>query len=291
MPTVEVIIPTACEPARWSSLQRAISSIQTQVGVEAKIIVVVNGSRFDQQCFTLLKAMPGLTVTYQERGSAPLAQRYGRTLVSADYFGFLDDDDEYLPDALKNRVAPMLADQALDFVVSNGYRTIDGREGLAVTDPKAVKTAPLEALIYENWLASCAGLFRTATIGAECFEVDAHYFEWTVLAYRLASMRKMAFVDPPGFRINESAVSLSKSMSYRHAEVVVLSQILDMDLPRAVRKALRRKLGRAYHNLAENHYSEGKLTAAWRCHLTSMLLPGGWSYLLFSRKLVPILAN
>jgi Glycosyl transferase family 2 len=101
---IDVIIPTTCEATQWRSLQRGIQSVRRQDGVQARVIVVVNGTRFEPANYKQLREMKELSVLYREQGGLPGAQRFGRQQVTAPFFVFLDDDDEYLPNALWHRI-------------------------------------------------------------------------------------------------------------------------------------------------------------------------------------------
>jgi glycosyltransferase involved in cell wall biosynthesis len=284
--SVDVIIPTTCETHRWKSLKRAISSVLSQDNTDAEVIVVVNGVRYNPECYEEIVAMQNVTVAYQKEGSAPRAARLGRSLVTAPAFAFLDDDDEYLPDALKHRLEPLLEDESLDYVASNGYRRIGGRDDLILRDVENIRRDPLRALTVQNWLASCGGLYRSGSVSIEYFDEEATYFEWTLLAYKLASKLKMAFVDVPTYRIYDSPGSLSKSTAYQEAEVAVLGKIASLGLPSDVKREVQEKIGRRYHDLANYSLMQGDRAAAWRYHLTSLHYPRGWEYLLYSRKLL-----
>lgn len=286
---VSVIIPTTCERVRWHSLERAIAGVLAQEGVAARVIAVVNGKRFDPDCLAALRRKDGVTVLYRDTGSAPLAQAAGRDLVDTPFFAFLDDDDEYLPGALAARLAPLRADPALDFVVANGYRARNGRDELAIGDSSAIMADPLDALCHRNWMASCAGLFRTSTVTPAYFADPAPYMEWTYLAFRLTASLRMRWLDEPTYRINDSPVSLSKSEAYLRSELDILERVLALPLPSRARHAVRRKIGRACHVFAEKSRREGKRAQAWRFHLDSLTQPGGWRYLPYSRKLVQAL--
>lgn len=286
MPSVSVIIPTTCEAHRWPLLLRAIRSVQEHGKARVEVIAVVNGGRFDRGCYDELAALPGVRVLYREEGSAPLAQYAGRLAVATDFFAFLDDDDEYLPGAVDARVQALLDDPSLDFVATNGYRHSQGQDQLAVRDGDAVRRDPLSSLGAENWMASCAGLFRSATVDPGFFEKPAAYLEWTYLAYKLASTRRMRFLDLPTFRIYDSPGSLSKSAAYREAELGVIERVLALSLPAHVRRGVERKRGRILHDCAERHRESGQIGLAWRCHLRSLRAPGGGNYLLYSRKLL-----
>jgi glycosyltransferase involved in cell wall biosynthesis len=284
-PNVDVIIPTTCEKKRWPSLMRAIQSIQGQSCADVSVIIVVNGQHFDPIEYEKLTKMAGLIVVYQHQGSLPMAIQYGRSLVTSSFFAFLDDDDEYLPEALFHRLQPLLSDDAVDYVVSNGFRSVHSQDQLAVLNIDSVHNNPLLALINENWLASCGGLFRSSSVPIEYFDGKTAYLEWTYLAYKLASTLTMKFVNVPTFRVYDSDVSLSKSSGYQEAALLVLPEILRLDLPEKIRTSVRAKMGRACHNIADYHHGHGNIAKAWRYHLISLCHRGGWRYILYSRKL------
>jgi hypothetical protein len=285
MNAVSVIIPTTCELTRWQSLLRAIDSARQQDGVQVKIVVVVNGNRFDPKCHEALKAMPGLEVLYRSEGSAPLAQEAGRLAVATPFFSFLDDDDEYLPHTLRLRMQPLLNDPGIDFTVANGYRCVKGEDRIVVKAPAPIGEHPLLALGKQNWMVSCAGLFRSATVTPDFFCNPAPYVEWTYLAYRLGVVRRMHFVDVAAYRIHESALSLSNSDAYRNAEPEVLQRILALSLAPEIAHTVRKKLGCAHHDCARRHLERGRMGLAWSHHLKSLAYPGGASWLLYSCKL------
>lgn len=287
MSRVSVIIATTCEARRWDSLCRAIESVQAPNGSEVAVVVVVNGQRFDPDCLAELRNRQDLRVEYLEEGSLPAALRHGRSVVGTPFFAFLDDDDEYLEGAIRSRLQPMLDDPGVDFVVTNGYHRVGGQDASAVTDVAAVLANPLRALLRENWLASCGGLFRSERISAEYFDGRTKYYEWTLLAYKLAASRRMVFVDAATYRINDSPGSLSKSVAFREAEIAVLRQIMDLGLPPDVIRGLRAKMGRAYHGLSNYHRQEGHPRLAWRYHLASLGFPEGYRFLAYSRRLLP----
>ncbi len=287
MVCADVVIPTTCEATRWESLQRAIKSALYQTGVQVRVIVVVNGTRFDPPSYKQLREMKGPEVLYRETGGVSGAQRLGRMQVTSPYFAFLDDDDEYLPGGLAARLQPLLENDAIDFVASNGYDHCAGYDSIRIEDAAAVQKDPLRALLSENWLASCGGLFRSARISSDYFDGETNYFEWTWLAYRLTTERSMRFVDVPTFRVHDSPGSVSKSVDYRLAEIVILEKIAALSLPEDVGARLRIKRGKALHGLADYFRLRGMATLAWRYHLASLFNANGWSYLAYSRKLLP----
>lgn len=287
-PRVDVIIPTTCTSQRWESLQRAIASVLSQRNASVRVTVVVNGDRFDAGRLAELRQRADLTVHYQRTGSLPLALQTGRTLVQSPFFAFLDDDDEYLEGAVALRLRPLLDDPSLDFAVTAGLKNQGGTDRVALgrLDAAKINAHPLRSLAVENWLASCGGLFRSSTIGVEYFDGTTRFYEWTLLAYKLALERRMVFIDRPTWRVHDSADSLSKSIEYRLAEVQVLREILALGLPSDVHDDLRRRIGAAHHDLSEYALSCGRRVDAWKHHLMSLRHPGGLRYLSYSRHLV-----
>jgi Glycosyl transferase family 2 len=288
---VTVIIPTACEASRGATLLRAIASAlgPAQPRVAVRVLVVVNGRRFDGPFFEALQRRDDLTVVYEERGSATRAQHIGRSLVETPFFSFLDDDDEYLPDTMHLRIQPMLDDQQLACTAAQGHRQVDGvdRPFLGRTDE--LRRDPLRALTHYNWLATAGGMYRTSLVPLAMFSAEPGYMEWTVLAYRIAAAQRVAFVESPCFRIYDTPGSLSKSEAYRVGEIDALETILRLDLPADVRRAVGRHLGTAHHCMACIHAERRERARAWLHHLASLRVPGGARFVVFSRRLLPLL--
>ena len=119
---VTAIIPTLCEAVRRERLLRAIDSLLDQGYVSVKLIIVVNGDRYDSSLFVELQKMTELRLHALSEPNVAAARRAGRELVDTEFFCFLDEDDVYLPGALRKRLAPLLEDPVLDAVVKSEYR-------------------------------------------------------------------------------------------------------------------------------------------------------------------------
>lgn len=282
-----IIIPTTCERARWAGLERAITSLLSQQQCAVKVLVLVNGSRFAPDLLDALKARADIGVHYEQTGSLPWALHVGRRLVTTPFFGFLDDDDEYLPGAVHRRLAPMLADSSVAFVASNGFRQrVDGSDEAMLSRVGELARDPLAAMLQQNWLASCGGLYRSAEVSADDFDPTVKYYEWTYLAYRLASTRRVAFVAEPTFRIYSSPDSLSKSSAYVAARVDVIQKLLLLRLAPEIRRGLSSQLASAHHDVAELAWKMGFKSQSWRSHVRSLGCRHGWRYLSFTRHLL-----
>jgi glycosyltransferase involved in cell wall biosynthesis len=287
LPAISVIIPTAAWTARGAALRRAIASVLDQEGVDLEVIVVVNGADHDRDLLAELRADPRLRVEFRAEASLPAAHRHGRRLVSKPYFSFIDDDDEFLPGALRTRAAAMMEDDSIDVVATNGVWGGDADGSSYIRDAAGVEEDALGALLHGNWLGSCGALFRSATVTEEFFDGHTRHYEWTMIAFRIAlAGLRVRFLDVPTYRVNASENSLSRSDAYFLAEPGFLASLLDYPLHPRHRGQIRRKRLAALHLLAEHCSARGDLGMAWRFHLRSMRGRHGLKYAVFTRRLV-----
>jgi len=278
------------EESRADLLWRAIENALAQDGVESEVVIVVNGKRFDPELFAQLKSDKRLIVSYLEEGNVSLARYHGVKQSAGTYFGFLDDDDEYLPNALSVRVAEMQRNPNADVVVTNGYIHYDVDEPL-VDDAftKTIQDDSLLSFLEKNWFASPASLFRTKSVPADIFEIRLKYFEWSYLFFKLYLLnKKITFTRSLTYRIyKDNPLSVSKSLDYALAYPEFLLDLYALPLPERVRKRIRRKYQTALNVISNLHLREGDIKAAFRYHV-KCLMNGGWRFLPYTRK---ILAN
>lgn len=288
---ISVIVPTMCEARRAAELRRAVASVLQQ-DVAVELLVVVNGARVDERLLSELSAEPRLRVMQLPEGNVSLARLAGLRQSRGDYFCFLDDDDEFLPMGLAQRLQAF--DGEVDVVVSNGYLCLPGAERVMVppAEAAAIPSDPMGAFLRENWFASPAAMFRRAGVDAGIFDLQHPFFEWTLVFFRLYSAgARFHFLDALTYRFHtETQVSASKSSAYAQACPEVLhelwsSKALMKRLEPRHRRHLRVKLAAAYNGLALAEMKAGRMGAAWHAHLQS-LIHGGFSYLAFTRKLV-----
>lgn len=274
---VDAIVCTTCEASRADSLWRAVYSLLTQEGAAVRVLVVANGPRVEPSLAEALAARPGVRVIRQEEGSLPLAIETGRRAVTAPFFAFLDDDDIYLPGALRLRLERMAADDAPDVVATDGFSVRpDGSRRRMIGAMDRFQAAPLASLAAANWLSSCGGLYRTETVGETPFTAVPRYFEWTGIAFRLAHAgQRIGFVDAPTFAVTETPGSLSRSLAYHTAAPDFVRGLLRHDMPPPARRAFRRKLIHLEHVAAELHLRGGDRRAALSHHLLSLASPYG----------------
>ncbi len=292
MQSVTVIFPTLARRDRAPYLRRAITSVLEQDGVHAVPLVVINGDEHDPDLVRELNMDSRLRVASIRDRGIPEALAAGRALVETPWFSRLDDDDLMLPGALALRVASLEARPELDAVVTNGYRRDATGDTLNVSDPAMVQRDPLGALLAGNWLLPGSWLCRTERVGPEVFRDAPHSLECTYLAVRLASSRRMMFLEQPTVIWHTAiAGSESKSLEWHLGEADALVRILELELPEAFRDGIRRKIAEACHSAASRLLALGNPSQAWRWHVRSLQERGGWRYLLYSRHLLAALVR
>lgn len=284
---ITIIIPTLARTARANELRRAVASITGQAGVACKASIIVNGDVYDPALLAELRAMPGVEIHHAPSRGVSAARHYGRKLVDTDYFGFIDDDDEFLPGAMALRLQYLSARPEIDVLVTNGYHVDGERRGLAIEQFDHYLGDPARALLLENWMHNCAGLFRTVTVPAEIFAGLPDHLELTCLALRLSRACRILRVNVPTYIIHEGAADqVSHSMTYIREVPRVLTLILQEAQRPDIRALLRERLRDTLHGAADAELAMGNRWAACRYHLRSLLHPGGWRYLPFTRHLV-----
>jgi glycosyltransferase involved in cell wall biosynthesis len=287
-PAVTVVIASTCEARRADAIRRAVHSVKTQEGVDVNLVFVVNGKRYDQTLADTLQEDPQIAVHYLDEPSYPAAVSHGRTLVTTEYFSFLDDDDEFLPGALLMRVTPMLADSSVDFVATNGYLCCDGVETIAYGPSTTIEQEPLAELLRANWMTPCGNMFRSSTVTRDYFEGATRYFEWTIIAFRLAMKLKLRFIDSPTYRKHDTPDSLFKSAGTAEGSVEAIETMMALHTSPSLRDRMIEIRTLALHAASDSNRRLGNYRRAWSFHLRSLRSRYGWRHLLYTRKLLPL---
>jgi glycosyltransferase involved in cell wall biosynthesis len=271
VPQVTIIVPTLCQRERWPLLQRAIGSLTGQRSVPCRILVVVDGKECDQNLVSELAGVPGVEVLRVESADFSNAFRRARHAINTEFFGFLNDVDEYLPGALETRLAPMQADPSLDAVITNGYIRRGPEEQLWQQDTEAVRLDPLRSLLSGNWLAPCGVLLRSRSAEPDFFGEWTLRDEWTLFAFRMiVGGFSVRFLPDATFRMRESPGSLYISGASAEAPAMLVHRMLSFSLPEDIRDRLYGKLGDELHRAAAEYLQMGDAAAAWRCHIGSL---------------------
>jgi glycosyltransferase involved in cell wall biosynthesis len=287
IPLVSVIIPTMATLQRKALLMRAIESIRASSGKPLCIIVVVNGDRYDVGVCDWLKSQRDVRYEYVASPSAPGAVLRGRELVQTEFFSTLDDDDEYLAGMTDRKVSILTADHQMDLLVANAYQCSGDVDTLLYDQLGDVSSRPLECLMQFNWLHNGNALFRSVSVTTAYFKDYHAYGEWTWLAFRLAmDGKKVAVLDIPSFRYNDTSESLSKSSAYAQSYMSLFRRMLDRMPPRHIKRMIHRNMGAACHDASVASLRDGRKLDAWRYHWQSLVEIEGLKYLGYTRHLV-----
>jgi len=292
--SVSVIIPTICSKTRAVSLTRAIDSVFLSVNLDIQVIVVVNGEKYDLEAIKALEGDSRLTVIMLTEGNVSLARYEGLIKSTGEFFCFLDDDDELLPNGLTLRANFLKNNNAVDVVVTNGFVSNAGEDIPLVLSDKAeqINANKERAFLEQNWFASCAPLFRASSINPEIFKIDLKYFEWTYIFFLLISHNiNIYYISALGYKkYEDNQGSVSKSSEYFLAYPDFLLKLYDLDLSLNVKKNVRKKYLTALNALANHELSFGLLRRAWGTHF-ECITHGGWRFLPFTRHLVVALVR
>jgi glycosyltransferase involved in cell wall biosynthesis len=287
-PVCTIIICTLAVSERADSLGRAVASVLGHNDTPTSVLVVVNGDRYDEKLVAELKRRDDVDVLQIAARSLSDAIVAGRRAVKSPYFGFLDDDDEYLPQAVDLRLAELERYPEAGVLVTNGYRCRENSRETVMNHLSLVTEDPLTAIFREPWLASCSALYRTAVAREDLFEKVARYAEWTWLGFVLAKAGiEVRTLDRPTFCIYETPISESKSDEYLDAQISIFNRMMSLAPTRNIRQILKKRIRDTWHHRADVALERGQMASAWRCHLSSLFALGGWRYVLFTRYLIP----
>jgi glycosyltransferase involved in cell wall biosynthesis len=285
---VSVIIATTATAQRAAFLSRALLSLLNEQADTVVPIVVVNGPHCAPEVVQSLRRRPDIRCIYLDEGGLPGARIAGRNAVDTEFFGLLDDDDEYLPTAVETRLRPLIIDNSFDVVVTNGYRHQNDRDVIAFREFATFEVDPLGRLMDHSWLTSAGGLFRTQSVQLEYFDVPA-YMEMTYMAMKLALNRKLIFLDIPTYRLHGNTPdSLSASEHYVRREPEGIRKMLALNPPARIKRCLRQKHTASLHDISDFERRRGNYLAAWRYHVKSLLSPYGIRHLPYTRHLMSL---
>jgi glycosyltransferase involved in cell wall biosynthesis len=284
---VTVVIPTQARSARAHLLRRAIASVHAQEGVEVCVLAVVNGPSPEPRVLQWLDSQPRCRVLRRKEPGLAGALQAGVQAASTTFVGTLDDDDLLLPGGLALRVDALHAHPEWDAVVTNGLRRSEEGDTIHVEDMAAVARDPLGAVARSNWLLPGAWTGRTERIAGDLLTGMPSNAECTYTALRLGLYFNTGFLAEPTVVWHTTTEgSMSKERSHVLRLPAASERILELPLPPDVRYAFESKRRRTAHHLADVYLHEGELGRAWAWHLKSLVGPGGYRHLWFTRRLI-----
>ena len=195
MELVSAVIITYNRPLEI--LQRAVQSVLNQTYSPMELIVV-NDCPDNRELSEGIRQMlseldPGIVYLVHEKNMGACAARNtGLAAAKGTFIGFLDDDDEWLPEKTEKQVALMGENVAL--VGCDSYRVT--KSGIQYHHPVMPNADPVSAILRTNFVGSTSfPLLRTACVRAVGgFDVNVKSCQDYDLWIRLIAEYPMAFV-------------------------------------------------------------------------------------------------
>src|SRR5262245_57512802 len=100
-PVASIIIPTCANAARAPLLRRAIHSLLSNHDGLVLPVVAVNGSSYVPEVLDELRRRRDIRLLYLAQAGTTGARLAARKVIDTQFFGMLDDDDEYLPGGIE----------------------------------------------------------------------------------------------------------------------------------------------------------------------------------------------
>lgn len=166
---------------RGKSIERAILSALNQSFKNFELVIVDDGSKDNTKEIVESIKDDRITYYYKENGGQSSARNYGIKRAKGQYIMFLDDDDEYVENALE-RSLKRIKETGLKWIYCTQYLSIRKDEEVLVDRGNGIKGDVYKYLLGGNFLG-------TGEIFAkEVFEA-AGYFDETLKIYEDKEMR------------------------------------------------------------------------------------------------------
>jgi glycosyltransferase involved in cell wall biosynthesis len=282
-----VVIASLCDDARAARLKRACESVRAAAGdIDYSILIVANGPRVSSSVLDWLATRSDVRVIRLRSGSHPLARRVGAEMADSEFLGFLDDDDELLPDTVGRKIAYFREHPDVDVFVTDGLRVNGSTVTTVFPPPESRRSDLIEVMMGVGW-GACSLTLRMQKVDLSAFDPQLRHLEWTLSALELARRYKPGFLDEPTYRYYaDTPGSLSKSAEHCIAPPEVWRRLSRSYAGTRYDRAVRRRYGRVCHNASWEHAQRGSMGDAWRLHAESLLSPGGGEFLFFSASLL-----
>ena len=175
-PLISVIIPTY---GRSEMLQRAITSVLNQTYTNIEIIVIDDNdsqSEYREQTEKMLESYlekkQVVYIKHKKNAGGCVARNTGIKSATGDYIGFLDDDDEWLPEFAIKHLEKLAGDA--DVVYSNYFST----NSTNVDDRVAIVSDNKKGYIFNDLLDGwCPATTSMFLVKKECFQTSGYFDE------------------------------------------------------------------------------------------------------------------
>ena len=212
MPKVSVIIPIY-NGERY--LKETLNSVFAQTYRDFEVICVDDGST-DGSVAIIGEYGDRVILIRQANAGGSAARNVGVEQSKSPFVAFLDQDDRWYPNKLKQQVTALAANPDAVLALCNSDRMDSAGQllqvGATVAERAGLLSTPLGRLMEEDQLLSSAILVRRDILErVGMYDTQLHGFEDFDLCARLKRLGRFVFVEEPGmcYRVHEGGQSRS----------------------------------------------------------------------------------
>jgi len=279
---VSAVVPTF---NRSDYVGNAIESIQNQTYRNIEIIIVDDGST-DNTADVVKKyaATSGMPIKYVYKSNGGLASSRNKGIehASGDFVAFLDDDDQWLPDAIKSMV-DTLVDTGADFVYTPTLEvSIKGKEEVSLPVAAGEPERLAWKHFFQTGVRACAVLYRSRVFEKLRFDETVRS-EDSYLLQQVALTFKAAYSPVTSAKVFQHAGNMSRERSKVFQGVLTCTERILEEFPE-FRKELgelaKERLDRINAQIIEHLVWEGNFRDT-----TKYRTPDSYKYLPIQMKL------
>lgn len=275
IPMVSIIIPTY---NRAQFIAGAIESVFAQSYGDWEIIVVDDGSQ-DRTSEVLVPYAGRIEYVYQANQGVSAARNTGVRKAKGKWVAFLDSDDRWYTDKLKNQME-FLEESGVDVCFSGVEFETGKKEGQ--TYERAVYQEPFDLILREPVAVYIQAMIvrRSLLEKVGSFDERLEVAEDTDMIFRLAFEGKFGYLSEPMVYVNrkverkgliESLAGVRKKMCYAHIRIILNAYVRCTNKSERIVNRMRMMLGHFMSIMAvlccrEKMYWEGRFFAKEAMH-------------------------
>ena len=255
--SISVVIPTF---NRLIYLERAIKSVLNQTIKVNEIIIVDDGSNDGTSEFIHSK-YPELKYIFQSNSGVSAARNVGITTAKSNWIAFLDSDDEWVNNKLKEQVTQLELEPEINFCHSNELWI---RNGNKIKQKNSHQK--FGGLIFDKCLDKCrispstVICKKTLLIKLEGFDEDFFICEDYDLWLRVTSQNPVLYIDKPliikyGGHHDQLSINSEGTEKYH---IKSLEKLIKQDFPHEQQTLMKKMLIKKLKIYANGAKKRGK---------------------------------
>ena len=257
MPMVSVITPTY---NRAHMLKDAIESVLAQTLTDWEHVIVDDGSTDGTAALVqdYVQRDSRIHYLYRTNGGLPAARNAGLAEARSAYVAFLDDDDLFLPDKLKQQVAVMARRPDLGLLYAPVREVHDNRDTAKSLPPRLIRT--FEELFHGNTPQVSSVLVRRACLDqVGGFDETLRHCQDYDLWLRLAARFPFDYLSEPVAVYRRHRTNMSRKLTgILSAQLGIFQRMRDLQAVGVSAEAHRCRLATLAYELARAEVDAGQ---------------------------------